>query len=217
MKKEFIFFDLDGTLTDSSPGIINSLSYALGKLGITIENREELSCFIGPPLVDMMMEVFGFSKEKAEQGLVFYREYFRDKGIFENSVYEGIPALLETLQQRGYKLVLATSKPEVYAKRILEHFDIAKYFYYVGGSDMEGLRATKEAVIEHNFAALGNPSPQKCIMVGDRKYDVVGSREYGFDCVGVLYGYGSREELEAVNAAYIAETVTELGEILQSM
>ncbi len=217
LKKEFILFDLDGTLTDPAIGITNSLMYALDKFGMHIENREELYKFIGPPLVDMMMQEYGFSKEKAQKGLELYREYFSVKGIFENDVYAGIPKMLERLQQAGYKLVLATSKPEKYAKQILEHFNLAEYFYFVGGSDMAETRSTKEAVIEYDLASLGNPDVEKCIMVGDRKYDVIGAREFGIECVGVTFGYGSREELEEAKAAYIAESVQELETLLINM
>ena len=216
MKKEFVFFDLDGTLTDPALGITNSLMYAMQKMGLPTASREELYKFIGPPLVDMMMQEFGFTKEKAMEGLALYREYFSVKGLFENEVYGGIPELLASLQASGYKLVLATSKPEDYARQILDHFDLSKYFYFIGGSDMAETRATKEAVIEYDLTSLGNPDPSTCIMIGDRKYDVIGARAYGIDCVGVLFGYGSREELADAKAAYIAETVDELGEILMS-
>lgn len=214
MKKEYILFDLDGTLTDPALGITNSLMYALEKFGMHIENREELYKFIGPPLIDMMMQEYGFSREKATKGLAYYREYFGVKGLLENEVYDGIPKMLETLQRNGYKLVLATSKPEKYARKILEHFDLAKYFYFIGGSDMDETRSTKEAVIEYDLAALGNPDVNKCIMVGDRKYDVVGAYEFGIECIGVLFGYGSREELEEANAAYVVKTVEELEKLL---
>lgn len=214
MKKEYILFDLDGTLTDPALGITNSLMYALEKFGMHIENREELYKFIGPPLVDMMMQEYGFSREKAQKGLEYYREYFSVKGLFENEVYAGIPEMLEKLQKRGYKLVLATSKPEKFAKQILDHFRLSQYFYFIGGSDMAETRSTKEAVIEYDLAALGNPDVAKCIMVGDRKYDVEGSREFGIECVGVLFGYGSKTELEESNAAYIADTVSDLENIL---
>ncbi|MBQ8836760.1 MAG: HAD family hydrolase [Clostridia bacterium] len=215
--KEYIFFDLDGTLTDPALGITNSLMYALDKFGISVESREELYQFIGPPLVDKMMEVFGFSKEKATQALAFYREYFSDKGLFENTVYDGIPEMLCELQSCSYKLVLATSKPEKFAKRILEHFDLAKYFCFVGGSDLEGTRASKDAVIEYVLASLGIADHSKCIMVGDREHDVIGAKKCGIGCVGVLFGYGSRQELETAGAAYIAENVKELGKILRSV
>lgn len=217
MKKEFILFDLDGTLTDPALGITNSLMYALEKFGMLIESREELYKFIGPPLVDMMMQEYGFSKEKAQKGLEYYREYFSVKGLFENEVYDGIPGMLKKLQESGYKLVLATSKPEKFAKQILDHFRLSQYFYFIGGSDMAETRSTKEAVIEYDLAAIGNPDVAKCIMVGDRKYDIIGAREFGIDCVGVTFGYGSREELEEVNAAYIVESVAELEKILMNI
>ncbi len=217
MKKEYILFDLDGTLTDPALGITNSLMYALEKFGIHIESREELYQFIGPPLVDMMMEVYGFSKEKAQQGLAYYREYFRDKGIFENRVYEGITEMLADLQSSGYKLVLATSKPEEFAKRILEHFDIAKYFHYIGGSDMGEKRSSKAAVIEYVMKALDITEPEKCIMVGDREHDVIGAGKFGIETVGVLFGYGSHEELEKSGAAYIVENVEKLGNLLKNI
>lgn len=217
MKKEYILFDLDGTLTDSAEGIINSLNHALNKLGIESKSKEELSVFIGPPLVDMMMKVYGFSKEMAEQGLLHYREYFREKGIFENSVYDGVVQMLADLQKVGYKLVLATSKPEVFAKRILEHFDLDKYFYFVGGSDLEGKRASKSAVIGYALENLGIDNPEKCIMVGDREQDVFGAAKFSIDTVGVLYGYGSRAELEGAGAKYIVETAAALSYLLRSM
>ena len=214
MKKEYILFDLDGTLTDSAPGIINSLMYAFEKLDFKVESREELRAFIGPPLTDMMMEKYGFSFEKATQGLNFYREYFREKGIFENSVYDGIPNVLSALQSKGYKLLLATSKPEEFAKRIMDRFNLAKYFDFIGGSDMAGTRGSKSAVIEYVMANCGITDASKCIMVGDREQDVVGAGKFGIETVGVLYGYGSREELENAGAAYIAENVDELYKIL---
>ena len=217
MKKEYIFFDLDGTLTDSAAGIVNSLLYAFEKMGMQVEDREELHKFIGPPLVDMMMQEYGFSKEKAQQGLAYYREYFSVTGLFENEVYDGIPAMLAELQTCGYKLVLATSKPEKFARRILEHFDLDKYFCFIGGSDMAETRSTKEAVLAYDLEMLGNPDPCNCIMVGDRKHDVIGARAFGIDCIGVLFGYGSRAELENANVRYVAETVSELENILKSI
>ena len=217
MKKPFVLFDLDGTLTDPALGITNSLMYALEKFGMHIESREELYKFIGPPLVDMMMQEYGFSKEKAQQGLTYYREYFSVTGLFENEVYAGIPELLAELQASGYKLVLATSKPEKFAKQILEHFDLAKYFDFLGGADMSETRSTKEAVLAYDLSAIGNPDPANCIMVGDRMYDVIGAREFGIDCIGVTFGYGSRAELEEANAAYIVDSVEELGKVIRAL
>ena len=215
--KKYIFFDLDGTLTDPAIGITNSLMYALEKFGMHIEDRAALYKFIGPPLVDMMMREYGFTREKATQGLAYYREYFSDKGIFENTVYDGIPEMLALLQARGYKLVLATSKPEVFAKQILDHFALSKYFYFIGGSDLEGKRATKDAVIAYVLAALGITAVQECIMVGDREHDVLGAKKCGMDCVGVLFGYGSRAELETAGAAYIVKDVADLSVLLDQI
>ncbi len=214
MKKEYILFDLDGTLTDSSPGIINSLMYAFDKLNFKINDREELRVFIGPPLIDMMIEKYGFSHEKATLGLKFYREYFREKGIFENSVYEGIREMLCDLQKRGYKLLLATSKPEEFAKRIMAHFDLEKYFYFIGGSDMGETRNSKSAVIEYVMANCDIKDVNKCIMVGDREHDVIGAGKFGIETVGVLFGYGTRDELENSGAAYIVENTHELWKLL---
>ena len=214
---EFILFDLDGTLTDPKEGIINCVKYALRYFNIEETDDKKLLKFIGPPLIDKMMEVYGFSKEKATQGLMYYREYFKDKGIFENSVYDGIPEMLADLKSRGYKLVLATSKPEEFAKRILEHFDLSKYFYFIGGSDMGETRSSKAAVIKYVMANCGIKAPDKCIMVGDREHDVIGAGKHGIETVGVLFGYGSREELENAKAAYIVATVEELAKVLKNI
>ncbi len=217
MKKKYIFFDLDGTLTDPALGITNSLIYALEKFGMHVKSREELYKFIGPPLADMMMREFGFSKEKAQEGVANYREYFRDKGIFENTVYDGIPQMLSSLQECGYKLALATSKPEEFAKQILDHFDLSKYFYFVGGSDMGEKRSTKDAVITYVLESLHITDPQKCIMVGDREHDVLGAKKCGMDCIGVLFGYGSKEELTAAGAIGIADSVSDLSALLSEI
>lgn len=217
MRKEYIFFDLDGTLTDPALGITNSLMYALDKFCIRVQNRAELYKFIGPPLVDMMMQEYGFSKEKAQEGLANYRVYFREKGIFENTVYDGIPEMLAMLQAHGYKLALATSKPEEFAKQILDHFELSKYFCFIGGSDMDGKRVAKDAVIAYVLDSLHITDPEKCIMVGDREHDVLGAKKCAMDCIGVLFGYGSRKELEAAGAAYIAESVADLSAILEEI
>lgn len=215
--KEYIFFDLDGTLTDSAIGITNSLKFALEKLEIKVSSREELYQFIGPPLIEKMMEVYSFSKEKATECLMYYREYFSEKGLFENLVYDGIPEMLTNLQSIGYKLVLATSKPEVYARRILEHFNLAKHFEYIGGCDMGEKLSTKAAVIKYVMDTLGINEPSNCIMVGDREHDVIGAHKCGMECVGVLFGYGTREELARANAAYIVDSVSALGNLLKKI
>lgn len=212
--RDWILFDLDGTLTDPALGITNSVMYALQKLGAPVEERSFYYRFIGPPLLDSFARYCGFSSEKSREALHLYREYFADRGIFENTVYDGIPALLADLRRAGYKLAVATSKPELFAKQIFAHFDMTDCFSFIGGADMEETRATKDAVIAYVLENLGSPAPEKCLMVGDREYDVRGAAAFGMDAVGVLYGYGSRAELEAAGAYRIAETVGDLRQLL---
>lgn len=212
---DVFFFDLDGTIIDSSLGITNSVMYALKKFGITETDRTKLYKFIGPPLTDSFREFYGFSEEEALLGVKYYREYYQDKGIYENLVYDGFEEMIKTLKAAGKMTVVATSKPEPYAKRIIEHFDLAPYFDYVAGMELSGGRATKAEVIRYAFEKCGldvckKEDRERVLMIGDRKHDVIGAKEVGIDCLGVLYGFGSREELEEVGADYIAETVKEI-------
>lgn len=199
-----ILFDLDGTLTDPGVGITNSVMYALEKFGIAVKERTTLYKFIGPPLKDSFIEFYGFDEEKADQAVAYYREYYKEKGIFQNKVYDGIPELLACLQAEGKNLLVATSKPELFAKQILEHFGLSGYFYKIAGSDFEGRRDTKGKVIAY---ALENCQKQSypAIMVGDRFHDIEGANENNIDSIGVLFGYGSRGELEQAGASYIVE------------
>lgn len=209
----WIFFDLDGTLTDPGEGITNSVAYALKKEGIEPPPREELYTFIGPPLVDSFMKLYGFSRERALRAVEEYREYFRDRGIFENRVYDGIPRLLEELCAKGKRLVLATSKPELFAKRILAHFDLERYFTFAAGALMDETRTKKADVIAYALASCGITDPSSVLMVGDRLHDVEGAKACGMDSLGVLYGYGSREELTEAGATYLAERVEDIGRL----
>lgn len=208
-----VLFDLDGTLTDPAEGITNSVAYALEKYGIKVEDKKSLNCFIGPPLNDSFMKYYGFTPEKAMEAIWVYREYFRDKGIFENEVYEGIPQLLEKIKQSGRKIVLATSKPEEFALRILEHFELIKYFDVVAGASMDEKRNKKGDVIRYAIEK-GGFSTENAVMIGDREHDIFGAKENGLPSIGVLYGYGSREELETAGADYIAETVDDISDLL---
>ncbi len=212
MKYPFIFFDLDGTLTDPALGITNSIMYALKRFGIKVADRRELYSFIGPPLKEQFEIVYGFTSEQAEIALKEYRVYFSDKGLFENTVYEGVPALLQALTAAGCKLVLATSKPAVFADRILEHFDLKKYFTFLSGSELGGARVEKADVIRFALEKLQITDLSQVIMVGDRCFDVEGAKACGIETVGVLYGYGNTEELK--NAKAVANTVAELQTIL---
>lgn len=208
-----ILFDLDGTLTDPAEGITNSVAYALERYGIAVEDKRSLNCFIGPSLNDSFMKYYGFTPERAMEAIWVYREYFRDKGIFENEVYEGIPELLEKIKKSGRKIVLATSKPEEFAVRILEHFDLAKYFDVVAGASMDEKRNKKGDVIKYAMEK-GGFTAEEAVMIGDREHDIFGARENGIPSIGVLYGYGDREELERAGADMIADRVADISELL---
>ena len=213
-KYSYALFDLDGTLTDPGEGITRSVQYALAKFGIDVQNRQELFCFIGPPLHESFEVYYGFSRPDAMKAVDAYREYYAVKGIFENLVYDGIEEMLAALQQNGIKICLATSKPEIYAKQILEHFGLDCYFTAVAGSEMDGTRTKKAEVVERALMLLGDPDVSDCVMIGDREHDMLGGGAHGMDTVGVLFGYGNREELERAGASYIAATPAEIANIL---
>lgn len=208
MDRKYILFDLDGTLTDPMMGITKSVRYALNYYGISVNDLNDLLPFIGPPLRDSFREFYGFDANKANDAVIKYREYFATKGIFDNKVYKGIPECLQTLKDAGKILLIATSKPERFAKQITEYFDLAKYFDFVGGSEFNG-REKKADVI--NYVLTENQiNVDDAIMVGDRKHDIIGAHDNDIPCVGVLYGYGSLDELSANHADYIVETVASL-------
>lgn len=204
-----VLFDLDGTLTDPGLGITNSVAYALRHYGIEVEDRRTLYPFIGPPLNDSFMKYYGFDADKAMEAIMVYREYFRDKGLYENEVYEGVRGLLGRIKASGRKIVLATSKPEEFALRILEHFDLIGFFDVVAGASMDEKRNRKGDVISYALEKGGFPK-EATVMVGDREHDIFGAKENGLDSIGVLYGYGDRAELEDAGADYIAETVEDI-------
>ena len=210
---DYIFFDLDGTLTDPARGITNSFIHALKYFGIEIPSYETLCSFIGPPLPETFKTQFGFSDEKAAEGVKKYREYFSTKGLLENSVYPGIPELLISLKRAGKKIVVATSKPEEYSVRIIEHFGLAPYFENVCGSLMDETRSKKDEVIEYAIERNKISDLSKILMVGDRKHDILGAAKVGIKSCGVLFGYGSLEELQTAGANFIAEDVSRLAQI----
>lgn len=209
-----ILFDLDGTLTDPFEGITNSVVHALRHFGIEVEDKRELRCFIGPPLTESFSKYYGLSDEDAKKAVEVYREHFGVKGLFENELYVGIPELLSKLKENGKTVIMATSKPEVYARRIAEHFDIAKYFDYMAGSLLDGRRIAKNEVIEYALQSLDITDRSQCIMIGDRKHDIIGAKKISMASIGVLYGYGSVEELTAAGADYIAEGVSDIAPII---
>ncbi|MGN0443923.1 MAG: HAD family hydrolase [Acutalibacteraceae bacterium] len=211
---DIILFDLDGTLTDSGLGITNSVKYALEKEGITVNDRSELFRFIGPPLVESFQKFYGFSPEKALEITHVYREYYSEKGIFENEVYDGIEELLRKLKENGKRIIVATSKPELFARKIFDHFSLSQYFEYIAGSNMNETRTGKSEVIEYALESCGVTNLEKVIMVGDREHDIWGAKKTGTASIGVIWGYGSREELQKAGADYIAQTPDEVFNIV---
>jgi len=209
-----LLFDLDGTLTDPGEGITKSVAYALEKFGISVPDRRKLYCFIGPPLIEMFMEKYGFDRAQADQAVVYFREYFTARGIFENTLYPGIDTMLSKLKEDCRHLIVATSKPELFAVKVLKYFDLAKYFDAIVGSSMDETRAHKWQVIDHALKQYAHLPREKMLMVGDRKHDIEGAHRFGLPVVGVLYGYGSREELETAGAEYLASDVQALTDLL---
>ncbi len=211
MKNNYILYDLDGTLTDPRVGITKSIEYALAHFGIDVENLNELTKFIGPPLRDTFREYYSFSDSDVKVAVNKFQEYFAEQGLYENIIYDGIAEMLRAQYEDGRKIVLATSKPQVFAHKALEQFEIDKYFELIVGSELSGERSDKAEVIKYAVDTLAI-NPHDAIMIGDRKYDVIGSRAHGIDSIGVLYGYSSKGELREAGANYIVETVEELGE-----
>lgn len=204
-----ILFDLDGTLTDPAKGITNSVAYALRHYGIEAADRSALCAFIGPPLAYSFNKYYGFDQKQCLEAIEIYREYFSVKGKFENSVYDGIIPMLQALRNRGFRLFIATSKPQKFALEIAEHFGFEKYFEAIRGIPMNGENMTKGQVINGVLQEFSLDAA-KTLMVGDRSYDVIGAKENGLDCAGVLYGYGSKSELKGSGADYIIESVHKL-------
>ena len=211
MAYQTLLFDLDGTIIDSAPGIYRSVQYALSKFGIMVSDPQTLRPFIGPPLMDSFMQYYHMSEEDARLAVKYYRELYEPEAKLECTVYTGIPKLLETLHAAGRRVVLATSKPEVFARAILEHFSLDRYFDRIGGALLGGGRDTKEEVLRY---ILSEVSAENAVMIGDTKFDMAGAKALGLPAIGVTYGFGSREELISGGAAALAESPEELGKIL---
>lgn len=211
---DIIFFDLDGTLTNSKEGITKSVQYALSKLDIHEENLDKLEPFIGPPLMESFQKFYGFDTKKAKQAVSYYREYFAETGIYENKLYPGISELLSELKENKKRLVIATSKPTVFTERILKHFDIYSYFELIVGSNLDGTRSTKSEVIEYALSKLEGIKNEDIVMVGDRSYDIKGAVVNKIDSIAVTYGFGSQEEISDAKPNYIVDSVEELQNLL---
>ena len=215
MYHKYILFDLDGTLTDPGEGITKCVAFALSHFGIDVEDLTQLYPFIGPPLRYSFQTFFGLNEEDTMQAIRLYRQRFSQVGWQENILYPGIDSLLSALVQQGSTLLVATSKPEAFAVKILEHFDLAKYFTVICGAPMdENSRSTKATVIADAMKRANITKDDSLIMVGDRHHDITGAHENGIPAIGVLYGYGDQAEHEACGADQIASSVNALKALL---
>ena len=215
--KKYILFDLDGTITDPMLGITKSVKYALRKFNIEVENLNDLCKFIGPPLKDSFMNFYGFNEKDALKAITFYREYFSVTGLYENVVYENFEDILISLKEQNKSLIIATSKPTVFAEKILEHFNLKKYFDFIAGSNLDNTRTKKADVISYALEQQGLTEASEMIMIGDREHDIIGAKTLGIESIGVLHGYGSYEELSNSGANYIVKDVKELKSLLMSL
>lgn len=215
MKYKYLLFDLDGTLTDPKEGITTSVQYSLKSFGIDEPDLDKLEPFIGPPLKDSFMKYYGFNEEQAQKAIVKYREWFSPTGIFQNRIYPGTAQMLAALKNEGKVLAVASSKPTVFVEKILNHFEIRQYFDVVVGSELNGVRGSKEEVVEEALRQLSaSIDKEHTAMIGDREFDVFGGKEHGLTTVGVTFGYAGEGELEAAGADYIVNTVEELRRLL---
>src|SRR4051812_9016682 len=213
-KYKIILFDLDGTLSDPKVGITKSVQYALHKMGIDEPDLDKLECFIGPPLQVSFAEYYGFDEEDTQKAIHFYRERFKEKGMFENELYANIPFLLKSLKEQQYTLAVATSKPTVFSEQILKYFTIDHYFELVVGSNLDGTRASKAEIIQYILDQYKEHTLDDFLMIGDREYDLIGANHAGIDSIGVTYGFGSVEELSQSTPTYMVNHVDELYDLL---
>jgi phosphoglycolate phosphatase len=213
-KYNTIFFDLDGTLSDSARGIIRCLQYSLEKFNIVETEEEKLRHYIGPSLTETYTKIYGMSDAKAVQATAFYRERFEREGIKENVMFEGVNHLLAGLKAQEKTMVLATAKPTEHAKQILEYYQIDHYFTVIAGSNFDGTREHKGEVIEFALSQLENPDVNNILMVGDRQHDILGAKENNLAVIGVGYGYGTLEELAEAKPDKIVTSVAELSKTL---
>lgn len=214
MKKyKYFLFDLDGTVTDSKKGVTKSAAYALDFFGIKVQSTDSLTYFIGPPLTYTFKTFHGFTDEEAEKAVVKFREYYSEKGVFENTIYKGIEDVFELIKLNGGKLIMATSKAEVFADIILKTSGLYKYFDFISASSYDTSRISKSDIIKYALEQL-NIKPSEALMIGDTRFDINGAKDNNIDSVGILYGYGSIDELTEAGATWIAEDVTALKNLI---
>lgn len=211
MTQKSVFFDLDGTLTDSGEGIMNCATLALNHFGLPVPPRQEMRVFVGPPL-DQTFIRFGVPADKTDEAIRVFRSRYTTVGKFENFPYPGIREMLEALQHQGCRLFVATSKPESLANEVLEHFDLARYFEKICGATLDGSRSHKADVIQYLLNQLSYVN--NIVMVGDTAYDVIGAAEHQIPCIGVSWGYGLVEDMISAGAVGIAHTPEELAEMI---
>lgn len=212
--KKTLLFDLDGTIIDSGPGITTCAQYALQHFEIEEPDLSKLKFFVGPPLMDSFQGHYGFSESQAHEAVEKYRERYHKTGIFECELYEGAAEVLRNLKQKGYQIALASSKPESSCKQILEHFDILKLFDEVVGAEMNGPRNAKKDVLLEALRRLEKTAAE-CILIGDTRYDAIGAAEMSMECIGVSYGYGTKEELENEGAKVVLNHIKEVEAYLE--
>ena len=211
---EYIIFDLDGTLINSEEGITKSVQFALNKMGMEC-NREDLVCFIGPPLKSSFEDQYDFNEAQVAEAIGYFREYFSEYGLCQHELYDGVREVLKTLKEQGKTILLGTSKPEEFARKILDQYDITSYFDYICGASMDEVRSEKADVLAYALELSQITELEKCIMIGDRKHDVIGAKMVGIETIGVTFGFGDREELEKAGAKYIVDTTQEIIVLLQ--
>ncbi|MBE5944202.1 MAG: HAD family hydrolase [Lachnospiraceae bacterium] len=221
-KYDYVIFDLDGTITEPAEGITNAIIYALKKYNIQVDDRSSLFKFIGPPLRDSFKEFYGFSQERAEEAVSFYREYYKDRGLIENELMPGIKHCLELLNKAGCKLCVATSKPEEYAIKILDNLQVLNFFDTVAGASLDGSRDKKELVMKYLFERLKEKYEgfcvDKAVMVGDRHFDIYGANYFKMESIGVTFGYGSKDELTEAGATVVLDSSQDIEKyILQNI
>lgn len=212
--KRYLLFDMDGTLADSAPGLLRSQAYMIEAMGLAMPDEETMRSFIGPPIDETLRSYFSLPPDEVARGVRLIRQHYEEEGIYGLTVYEGIPELLRRLQEEGKTLLVASSKLEAAVERVLLNTGLDRYFTAVCGAYGDGRRSSKEDAIRRALSRCNTGDPAGAVMIGDRHYDVLGARAVGMECIGVLYGYGSREELADAGAASLAADVRELGELL---
>lgn len=211
-----ILFDLDGTIINSEEGITKCVQYALRAYGVDEPDRTQLRCFIGPPLDPVFREKYGMTEEEAWKSVEKYRERFDEKGIFECCLYDHVKEAIIRLKEMGYVIALASSKPETACKRIIEHFSLTSYFDMIVGSTLDGSISTKQQVLEELYRRMEGVSKEEMCLIGDTKFDAAGAKAFGIDCIGVSYGFGTREELLEAGAIAVFDDIREVEKYIEN-